>query len=175
MLAFSSLFSSLTRLAVLRKDDVLRFQGRRASHVNGLLAVLGHVEGYPTLSLGVVKYRVHLAQAYHLAVRTEEGVGRSGVGIFVPRWPQQFARLEFGGEVGMPRNQRRSELREVVHFREDVDRRGICADAGGGVRAAKAATFILKKQQHEKKDATVLFMTILRERDLIMQENASAN
>ena len=63
-----------------------RFKADALSHVNGLLAVVGHVEGDPTLSLGVVQYRVHLAQAYHLAVRAEECVGRSGVGIFVPRW-----------------------------------------------------------------------------------------
>ena len=134
------------RLAVLVEDRVPRVERGGGPRVDGLLDAVGHVEGDPALPLGGLQDGVHGPQPDHLAVRAEQRVGGSGVGVLAVGRPEQPAGVEVTGEVRVPRRQRRSEPRQVVLVAEHVGGVGVVRRARRTrrVRSAEVATLVLE-------------------------------
>mmetsp|Transcript_16470 Transcript_16470/g.28240 ORF Transcript_16470/g.28240 Transcript_16470/m.28240 type:complete len:533 (-) Transcript_16470:376-1974(-) len=145
-------------LAVLGEDVIVRAEGRRGPRVDGLLAVMGHVERYPALALGVVEDGVHLAESDHLAVGAQEGVGGMGVGVVAGSALEERAGSEVFGEVGVLREERRLEFGEIVLGGKDFGGVGVT----GGVLLTKVAAFV----HHAKHGPNTAGRVFPRENDL---------
>lgn len=61
-----------TCLPVLAKHQVRSLQGSGTPHMCPLLAIVGHVEGDPALSLGLIENAVHGVEQRHAPVQLQD-------------------------------------------------------------------------------------------------------